>query len=172
MSMNTGLKFENSDRDSQETVATASTSPVMLALSTFKHSDRAIDTALGKASQCKRLVIVYGRNVNLGLYFMESGVGIYPELKEQCEKELLAEFEQQWKEKAETIASRARTQDIKVVTYVRAGCFTSLCLEVIEKEKPFLVVTTRYRRPAWVKSLFAPPVDYLLSHAGCPVIEA
>lgn len=170
--MNTGFNFEKPDGDSQAATAIASTSSVMLALSTFKHSDRAIDIALERAGQCKRLVIVYGRNVNVGLYFMESGVGIYPELKEQCEKELLAKFEQQWKEKVETIASRARTQDIKVVTYVRAGCFTSLCLEVIEKEKPFLVVTTRSRRPAWVRSLFAPPADYLVLYAGCPVLEA
>lgn len=170
--MNTGFKFENSDRDSQGTVATASTSPVMLALSTFKHSDRAIDTALGKANQCKRLVIVYGRNVNVGLYFMESGVGIYPELKEQCEKELLAKFEQQWKEKVETIASRARTQDIKVVTYVRAGCFTSLCLEVIEKEKPSLIVMPQSHRPNWLRELFGSPAGHLVLYAGCPVIEA
>jgi len=115
----------------------------MLALSTFKNSDRAIDAALKKASQCKRLIIVYGYNVNLGLYFMESGVGLYPDLKEQCEKEILADYEQRWKEKVEVIADRARVQGIQVVTYVHAERFTSLCLEVIEKEKPYLIITPR-----------------------------
>lgn len=172
MITNTGFNFEKPDGDYQAATAIASTSSVMLALSTFKHSDRVIDIALERAGQCRRLVIVYGRNVNIGLYFMETGIGLYPNLKEQCEKELLAKFEQQWKEKVETIASRARTQDIKVVTYVRAGCFTSLCLEVIEKEKPFLVVTTRTRGPTWVRGLFGSPKDHLLSHAECPVIEA
>jgi len=73
----------------------------MLALSTFKRADNGIDTALEKASQCKKLVIVYGHNINLGLYFMESGIGLYPNMKEQCEKEILPDYEQQWKEKVE-----------------------------------------------------------------------
>jgi len=102
---------------------------------------------------------------------METDIGLYPKLKEQCEKELLAEFEQQWKVKVEAIAKRARAQGIQVVTYVRTRRFTSLCLEVIEKEIPSLVVTTRPRRPAWLRNLFGSPVDYLISHAGCPVIE-
>jgi len=105
--MNTDYK---SNGNSQEATAIASTSPVMLALSTFKHSDSAIDTALKKASEYKRLVIVYGHNVNLGLYFMESGVGLYPDLKEQCEKEILADYEQKWKEKVEVIAKNRNSE--------------------------------------------------------------
>jgi nucleotide-binding universal stress UspA family protein len=171
MSINSSFKFEKSDENSQAMTGIASTRTVMLALSAFKRSNGAIDMALEKASRCKRLVIVYGRNVNLGLYFMETDIGLYPKLKEKCEKKLLTEFEQQWKAKVEAIAKRARAQGIHVVTYIRTGRFTSLCLEVIEKEKPSLVVTTRPRRPAWLRNLFGSPVDYLLSHAGCPIIE-
>ena len=160
------------DCDSQGTTAIASTSPVMLALSSFKHSDGAIEIALEKASQCKRLIIVYGRNVNLGLYFMESGVGLYPDLKEQCEKEILADYEQRWKEKVEVIVDRARVQGIQVVTYVHAERFTSLCLEVIEKEKPYLIVTPRPHRPDWLRSLFGSVADCLASKTDCSVIEA
>jgi len=169
--MNTGFEFKKSDGDSQRAVAIASTSPVMLALYTFKHADRAINTALERASQRKRLVIVYGANVNLGLYFMASGIGIYPKLKEQCEKELLTESEQEWKEKVEAIANRARAEGLQVVTYVRVGRFISLCMEVIEKEKPFLVVTRRPRILVWIRNLFGSQVDRLIAHAGCPVIE-
>ena len=172
MVMNSNFNFEKLDGDSRAATAIASTSPVMLALFTFRHTDRAVDVALEKAIQRKRLVIVYGRNVNLGLYFMESGVGLYPNLKEQCEKELLAEFEQQWKEKVEVIANKARAQGIQVVTYVHAGRFTSLCLEIIKKEKPSMIVTTQSHRPAWVRNLFGSPADHLASHAGCQVIEA
>ena len=172
MIMNTGFNFKKSDGDSQRTDATASTIPVMLALSTFKHADRAINTALEKARQCRRLVIVYGCNVNLGLYFMESGIGLYPELKEQCEKELLAEFEQKWKEKVEGIANIARMQGLQVVTYVRAERFTSLCLEVIEKEKSFLIVMPQSHRPDWLRSILGSPANHLASHTGYLVIEA
>ena len=61
ISMNTDDKFKRSNRDSQETIVIASTSPAMLALSTFKHFGRAIEIALERAEQYKRLVIVYGR---------------------------------------------------------------------------------------------------------------
>ena len=167
--MNTDYK---SNGNSQKATAIASTGPVMLALSTFKHSDSTIDTALKKASQCKRLIIVYGRNVNLGLYFVESGIGLYPNLKKQCEKEILADHELQWKERVEAIADRARTQGIQVVTYVHAGRFTSLCLEVIEKEKPSLIVMPQSQRPDWLRSILGYPANHLASQAGCPVIEA
>lgn len=172
MVMNSNFNFEKPDGDSQAATAIASTSPVMLALFTFRHTDMAVDVALEKAMQRKRLVIVYGHNINPGLYFIETGIGLYPNLKEQCEKELLTEFEQQWKEKVETIANRARAEGLQVVTYVRAERFASLCSEVIKKEKPFLVVTTRTRGPAWVRGLFGSSKDHLLSHAECPVIEA
>jgi nucleotide-binding universal stress UspA family protein len=167
--MNTDYK---SNANSQEATTVASGSPVMLALSTFKHADRAIDAALRKASQCKKLIIVYGRDVNLGLYFMESGVGLYPDMKEQCEKELLADYEQRWKQKVEAIANRARAPGIQVVTYVHSGRFTSFCLEVIAKEKPSLIITARSHRPDWVRSLFGSVADRLASQTSCPVIEA
>ena len=167
--MNTDYK---SNGNSQQASAIASTSPVMLALSTFKHADHAIDVALKKASQCKKLIIVYGRNDNLGLFFMESGVGLYPNLKEQCEKEILADYEQQWKEKVEVIADRARAQGIEVVTYVNAERFISLCLEVIEKEKPSLVITVRPHRPDWLRVFFGSAADRLASKTDCFIIEA
>ena len=166
--MNTDYK---SNGNSHQASAIASTSPVMLALSTFKHADIAIDTALEKASRCQKLVIVYGHNVNLGLYFMESGVGLYPDLKEQCEKEILSDYEQQWKEKVEVIADRARAQGIQVVTHVHTERFISLCLEVIEKEKPSLVITVRPHRPNWLRGLFGSAADRLASKAACSVIE-
>jgi len=170
--MNTAFNFEKSDSNSQVAVTIVSTSPVMLALSTFKYADSAVNTALKKASQCKSLVIVYGHNVNLVLYFMESEVGLYSDLKEQCEKEILADYEEQWKEKVEVIADKARTQDIQVVTYVHAGRFTSLCLKVIEKEKPSLIIMARPHRPDWLRWIFSSVADRLAFRTGCSVIEA
>ena len=124
-----------------------------------------------KASRCQKLVIVYGHNVNLGLYFLESGVGLYPDLKEQCEKEILADYEQRWKEKVEVIADRARVQGIQVVTYVHAERFASLCLEAIEKEKPSLIIMARSHRPDWLRGLFGSAAHRLASKTDCSVIE-
>jgi nucleotide-binding universal stress UspA family protein len=144
----------------------------MLALSTFRQSDKAVALALEKAQAGKKLVIVHVADVNLARYLIGTDIGLYPELKEKCEEELLREHEQKGQEKAEFIARRARAAGLDVATYVRIGRFAPVCLEIVGRERPSLVVTTRSRRPAWVKKFFGSPVDYLVAHAGCPVIEA
>jgi len=143
-----------------------------LALSTFRRSEDAIAVALEKAAACKELVVVYVADVNLARYLIGTDVGLYPELKEKCEQELLEEHRQKGKEEAESIAARAETQGIRTVSYVLVGRFALVCLEIVEKERPSLIVTTRSRRPTWVKKLFGSPVNHLIAHAGCPVIEA
>jgi hypothetical protein len=45
-----------------------------------------------------------------------------------------------------------------------------MCLEVAQKEKPSMIVTTRSQRPVWVKKFFGAPVDDLIAKARCPVI--
>jgi hypothetical protein len=145
--------------------------PVMLALFTLRHSDRAIETTLQKAHQCKRMIIVYGHFVNVGLYFLESGIGLFPDLKAQCERELLTELERQWYKKIAAIIHRAEADHVQVVAYIRAERFISLCLDVIEKEKPFLIVTTRPHGPAWLRRLGRYPGNHLAFYVACPVME-
>jgi len=169
--MNTDLNFEKPQVNSQAITALDSTRPVMLALSTFKYSDKAIEAAIEKANQCKKLIIVYGHEVNLWLYFLETDIGFYPCWKEQCEKELLAEIHQQWKGKIEDITNRVRAENIQVITYVRAERFRTLCMEVVKKEKPSLIITKQNLRPAWFRRFFGSPADYLASHTECSVIE-
>jgi hypothetical protein len=143
----------------------------MLALFTLRHSDRAIETTLQKAHQCKRMVIVYGHFVNVGLYFLESGIGLFPDIKAQCERELLTELERQWKQKVAVIVDRARADNIQVASYIRADRFISLCLDICEKEKPFLIVTSRPRSPGWFWGLWGHPRDRLAPYVKCSVIE-
>jgi len=169
--MNTSVNFEGHNEDSPATKVLASIQPVMLALDTFKHSNKAIETALEKAKQCKKLVIVYAADVNLNGYFIASGVGLYPEWKKQCEQELLRQIEQKCKKKIEIVAQKATAQGLHVVTYVRAGHFMSLCSEISEKENPFLIITTRSHRSSWSRLLCHRPIDRLVAYAKCPVIE-
>ena len=171
MSKNTDLNFEKPEANSQATKAFDSRGPVMLALSTFKHFDKAIEAAIEKARRCKKLIIVYGHEVSLWLYFLETDIGFYPNWKEQCEKELLREIHHQWAGKVEGIANRARAENVQVTTYVRAERFRTLCMEVVKKEKPSLIITKKNLRPAWFRRFFASPVDYLASHIECSVIE-
>ncbi len=146
--------------------------PVMLALSTFRRSDAAIDLALERAADVGRLVIVYVADKNLARYFVGTDVGLYPDLKETCERELLEEHERAGREHVEEVAARARERGLDVSSYVERGRFAVVCLEVAARESPSLVVTTRSDRPRWVKRFFGSPVDYLTHHVGCPVEEA
>jgi len=149
-----------------------STGPVMLALSTFRQSDRAIDLAIERAAESGNLVVAYVADVNLARYLIGTDVGLYPELQRKCEEELLQEHEQQGREHVAAIRDRATAGGIEVATHLRVGRFALVCLEIAEKEKPALIVTTRSRRPTWVRRFFGSPVDHLTAHAGCPVVEA
>jgi len=149
-----------------------STGPVMLALSTFRRSDQAVDRAIDKAAESGSLVVAYVADVNLARYLIGTDVGLYPELQRKCEEELLQEHEQQGREHVAAIRDRATAGGIQVTSHVRVGRFALVCLEIAEKEGPVLIVTTRSRRPAWVRRFFGSPVDHLIAHAGCPVLEA
>jgi nucleotide-binding universal stress UspA family protein len=144
---------------------------VMLALSTFRHSEHAIALALDKAAEGKELVVAYIADVNLARYLVGTDVGLFPELKHQTEKAILEEDEQKARRKAQSIADLAAERDIPVRIYARIGRFAVECLKIVEQERPSLVVTTRSGRPGWVRRFFGSPVDKLLAQAGCPVIE-
>lgn len=145
---------------------------IMLALSTFRQSKKAIDLALAKAKEGKNLTIVFVVDVNLARYFIGTDVGIYPALKEKCEEEVLQQHRDQAEEEVSVIVKIAEDYGINVKTYISTGRFALECLEIIKKERPELVITTRSERPNWVKRFFGSPVDYLIANAGCPVMEA
>ena len=59
---------------------------------------------------------------------------------------------------------------ILVKTLVKVGRFAVICLEVVKQTHPSVIVTTRSRRPDWVKKFFGAPVDELIAKAVCPVL--
>jgi len=146
--------------------------PVMLALSTFRRSDAAVELAMERAEAVGRLVIVFVADQNLARYLIETDIGMYPGLKGRYEEEVLQEHERHGARHAEEIAERARARGLEATTHVERGRFAHVCLAVAERENPSRIVTTRSNRPAWVKKLFGSPVDYLIEHVECPVEEA
>ncbi|MEW6360018.1 MAG: universal stress protein [Planctomycetota bacterium] len=144
--------------------------PILLALSTFRQSERAVDLAIERAKEGRRLVVVYVADVNLARYLI--GMDIPPEVKEKCEEELLKEHRREGEKKVELIARRAREQGVEATTRVDIGRFALKVLDAARENPPEVIVTTRSKRPKWVKRLFGSPVDYLIQHAGCPVVEA
>lgn len=145
---------------------------VMLALSTFRQSDEAVELAIEKAAQGNALIVAFVVDVNLARYLVGSDIGVFPELKEKCEEELLQGHRVQAEEKVGSVTKKAEERGIPVKTHIRTGRFALECMKVIEEEKPEVVVTTRSKRPTWVRRFFGSPVDHLIANAGCPVVEA
>ena len=144
---------------------------VMLALSTFRRSEKAEEAAFERAAGGE-LIVVFVADVNLGRYLADTDLGLYPELKERYFEEVLQIHRARGEEVAAALAKRASERGISARVNVFVGRFALKCLEVVASERPDVIVTTRSKRPAWLKKLFGAPVDYLIQHAGCPVIEA
>jgi nucleotide-binding universal stress UspA family protein len=146
--------------------------PIMLALSTFRKSGGAIRLAIEKAKKGKHLIVFFVVDVNLARYLIGTDLSLFPELQASCEEEVLERHKKSGEEIVKSIAQEAEQYGIKVKTMVEIGRFALKCLEAVKQETPELIITTRSKRPEWVKKFFGSPVDYLIANAGCSVIEA
>ena len=142
---------------------------VMLALSTFRQSEKAIGTAVEQAKKVKKLMIVYVADVNLARYLSYVDQGLVPDLKKTCESELLQKHAKAGWEQVAPIVERAKQEGIEVKTHIQIGRFAIVCLDIVKQMQPSLIVTTRSKRPEWVRKFFGAPVDDLIAKAGCPV---
>ena len=145
--------------------------PVMLALSTFRQSELAISKALEEAQKTKKLLLVYVIDVNLARYYIGSEEFFSEEIRSMFEEEMLKVHEQRGKKYVENIETQARNAGISVKTVFQVGRFGRTCVDIMQKENPAMIVTTRSKRPEWVKKFFGSPVSYLIANASCPVIE-
>ena len=142
---------------------------VMLALSTFRQSEKAINIAFEKCQQTKKLMVVFVADVNLARYFVDVDLGLFGELRESCEAGMLQQHEKAGREHLAAITARAEREGIEVQTHLEIGRFGLVCLDLVQQVKPSLIVTTRAKRPEWVRKFFGSPVDDLTANAGCPV---
>ena len=133
------------------------------------YSEAERDTSLDQEAL---LVVVFVVDVNVARYLVGSDVGVFPGLKEKCEEEFLAHERGIAEEKTRAIAEAADKRGVKAQRHVVIGRFGVECVKIAEREKPALIVTTRSKRPGWVRRFFGSPVDYLIDNAGCSVIEA
>jgi nucleotide-binding universal stress UspA family protein len=141
----------------------------MLALSSFRKSEKAVDAAIEKARKVKKLMVVYVADVNLARYLVDVAYGLFPGWRESSESEMLVQYQYAGRGWAAEVADRANKEGIAVRINVQIGRFADVCLHVVRLEKPSLVVTTRSKRPEWVRKFFGSPVDELIAKAGCPV---
>jgi nucleotide-binding universal stress UspA family protein len=143
---------------------------VMLALSTFRRSEKAIEVAMEKCREVKKLLVVYVIDINVARYLVGVEEEFFVGLRESTESEILEKSEKEGLEQVATISQKAEKEGIQVKTLVQLGRFAVVCLDVVSQVRPSLIVTTRSRRPEWVKKFFGAPVDELIAKAGCPVV--
>ena len=143
---------------------------VMLALSTFRRSEKAVAVAIEKCREIKNLLIVYVIDINVARYIVDAEEEFLIGLKEKTEAELLEKAEKDAREELAKIAEEAEKKGIQVKTVLKLGRFAVVCLDVVKQTHPSVIVTTRSRRPEWVKKFFGAPVDELIDKAGCPVL--
>ncbi len=165
----------NNDRvsDPAEEVKMAETmeGPVMLALSTFRMSEKAVDTAIEKAKNIKKLLVVFVADVNLARYFIGAENRLSSDLlKGMCEADLLKLHVKEGHGHLQIVAEKARLEGIEMKAIVQIGRFAAVCLDLVEQEKPSLIVTTLSQRPEWARTFFGAPVNELIEKAGCPVM--
>jgi nucleotide-binding universal stress UspA family protein len=143
---------------------------VMLALSTFRRSDKAVEMAIARSRESKKLMVVYVIDINVARYLVGVEEEFFIGLKDTCEAELLEKAEKEGREQLEVIAEKATQSGIQVKTLVKLGRFAVICLDVVNEAHPSLIVTTRSRRPEWVRKFFGAPVDELVAKAGCQTL--
>ena len=145
--------------------------PVMLSVSTFRWSDKAVEEALRRASQTGTLAVVYVVDRNLARYLIGTDFAHYRNLREKCEEDLLGEHEVLGRQRLGAIEEKGKALGIDVRTDLRVGRFAEIELERVKALQPSVVVTTRSQRPAWVRKFFGSPVSRLEAEAGCSVVE-
>ena len=91
-------------------------------------------------------------------------------MKEMCETDILKLNEEKGYVHVQMIAARAKLDDIETRSVIQIGNFATVCLDLVKKTNPALIVTTRSQRPEWVKIVFGAPVNELIEKAGCPVM--
>ncbi len=149
-------------------MASAMEGCVMLALSTFRQSEAAVEIAIQQAKSIKKLCVVFVADENLAQYFIATE--ITPAFQGMYEDDLLKLDEKEGLAHVEETAARASMEGIEMKSVVKIGRFAFVCLDVAREEKPSLIVTTRSRRPEWVRRFFGSPVNVLVEKAGCPVL--
>ena len=155
----------------KKTETSGSDRPVMLALSNFHCTYNAVELAIQKAEESKKLIIVFGHKINVGLFFLESEIGLLPNIKEHCERSLITGYEVHWAQRISKIAENAETHGINVTAHVHAENFLSLCLNVARQESPGLIVISKTHQFVPNKGTLISLPKHLSRVTGCEVID-
>ncbi len=141
---------------------------IMLALSKFTRSEQAVESAIERAKSTGKLFVAFVEDDDLAEIFSMDGMS--PKIQEKVSADFLKDYKEETQEHVSEIAEKAKLFNITVKSAFRAGNFASVCLDLVNQEKPSLIVITRSHRPDWLKRVFGAPESALVEYAGCPVL--
>lgn len=140
---------------------------VLMVLSTFRNSRKAMEVALTKCTGNKKLLITYIIDMNKAKRIIKTiEKRRLPVLKGISEEEWVRANENVGREQLKKMAKQAEKEGINVITLVPKGQFGVICLELIKKITPSFVITTRGDRSTW--DFFGSPE--LIAQAACPIM--
>ena len=148
--------------------------PVLLALSTFRQSavlvERTIDLARREGRPLSVLFVV---DENIARYLLGTDVVSAEHLDAASTREhdLLEEHRRRAEAAVDLIKRQAAEAGVAVSSRIVVGRFGHEVVARVGEVGPEKLTLTRSRRPRWVLQLFGSPVDYVIEHADCPVIE-
>ena len=146
--------------------------PILLALSTFRQSDSLVQKTIQLAKQeGRKLVVLFVVDINLTRYLIDSQTIPGTHFRQECEEEMLAEYKEMADAKVVAITSQAIEAGVPCETIVVTGRFGIETVNVIREKNPEKVILTQSKRPRWMRQLFGSPVDYIIEHVTCPVLE-
>lgn len=136
--------------------------PVILALSSFRYTEKEVEHALRRcADQGAPLVALFVVDVNVARYFAASGVMVGTSLREEMEHGVMEEHKRQAREALDRVCATAAERGIECKPVLAVGRFAEEAKNAVREEEPQVIILTRARRPEWLRRLFGSPVDRL-----------
>ena len=146
--------------------------PILLALSTFRQSDSLVQKTIQLAKQeGRQLIVLFVVDINLTRYLIDSQTIPGTHFRQECKEEMVAEYKEMADAKVEAITSQVIEAGVPCETIVVTGRFGIETVNVIRERTPEKIILTGSKRPRWIRQLFGSPVDYIIEHTICPVLE-
>jgi nucleotide-binding universal stress UspA family protein len=146
---------------------------VLLALSTTRHSEKAIEKAIERVEAESGelfLLFILDDEVPSGLFDQLTDRGFTGEKpSDQLANALKEEYRLRAREETQRIESRAAERNLKCHTEIVEGAFQDKCLEGVERYQADLVILTRRKRSNLARYLFGSAVNNLKAVCQCGV---
>ncbi len=143
----------------------------MVALSSFRWSQEAVERAFRETAPGELLLVAYVVDVRIAECFAGTALDLYPEVAEACTRDLLKGHRDFGKVVLKAISVKARARGIRVQTHLAVGQFAKEILRLIGATDPRAVITSRSRRPVWDQHVPGEAIASIARNTGCPMVE-